>query len=496
MFFVVEQMWAFYLGSRNWDTMRNSDEIRVRFAPSPTGYLHIGGARTALFNYLFARHHKGTFLLRIEDTDTARSRKEMTDQIMSSLKWLNIIWDGDPVMQSENTEQHRQVCFELFEKGVAYPCFCTPEELDQRRKETGSYMYDGKCRNIPLIEQKARMESGEPYVLRFRVEEGETGFTDRVRGDVKINNKEIDDFVILRSDGTPVYQIAVVVDDHEMGISHVIRGDDHLSNTPKQILIYKAMGWDIPEFAHIPMILGPDKKRLSKRHGATSVEEYRDAGILGEALVNYLALLGWSPGDDREKLSIDELVELFSLERVSKNPAVFDEAKLQWLNGKYIRDMDTKELVSNVKPLLEKDGLLGDKSDEFVFRFTELMKERAKNFKDFAESGSYFFIDPESYEDKAVKKYWIKQGVKSRLQKVLISMKNIEDWNERGIEEAIRGLAQQEDVGAGKYIHPVRLALTGRGQSPGLFELMELLGKDIVLKRLDRALNYLDKLDV
>jgi len=466
--------------------------IRVRFAPSPTGYLHIGGARTALFNYLYAKHEHGEFVLRIEDTDTVRSDKEMTDQILRSLKWLGIEWDGEPVMQSQNSRQHKSVCMELLKKDYAYPCFCTQEELAERRKQSGSYMYDKKCRGLSERERKTRMDRGDPYVLRFRVEEGETEFIDHVRGKVSVSNSEIDDFIILRSDSTPVYQIAVVVDDHNMGITHVIRGDDHLSNTPKQILIYKAMEWNIPEFAHIPMILGPDKKRLSKRHGAASVEEYREKGILHSALVNYLALLGWSPGDDREIMSKDQLIESFSIDRVSQNPAVFDEAKLMWFNGKYIRDMDSAELVLNVKSVLEKNNLATEENDEYIFRFVEIMKERVKDFEDFVESGYYFFIDPEEYEEKAVKKHWTKPGVKERLRKVLLSIRNIDDWNQGTIEEEIRSLAQEEDVGAGKYIHPVRLALTGKGQSPGLFEVIELLGKETTIKRLERALNHLD----
>jgi len=466
-------------------------KIRVRFAPSPTGYLHIGGARTALFNYLFAKHFQGHFVLRIEDTDTARSSNEMTEQILRSLKWLGIVWHGEPVIQSQNTGRHKSVCRELLDRGLSYPCFCTQEELAQRRNKSGSYMYDGKCRNLSKSEQKSRMEAGEPYVLRFKVEEGVTEFYDHVRGQVKVNNTEIDDFVILRSDGTPVYQIAVVVDDHDMGITHVIRGDDHLSNTPKQILIYKAMGWDIPEFAHIPMILGPDKKRLSKRHGAASVEEYRDMGVLAPALVNYLALLGWSPGDNREIMSLDEMTEAFSIDKVSKNPAVFDKAKLLWFNGKYIRNTDSEELYRTIKPYLDKKGYALAEDKDYVIKVVNLVKERANTYIEIVDLSEYFFADPEDYEEKAVKKHWLKPSVYQRIEKVYNSITAIKVWNEEAVEQLIRGLAEEEGVGAGKYIHPVRLALTGRGQSPGLFEVMVLLGKDVVERRLGTAMEIL-----
>jgi len=465
--------------------------IRVRFAPSPTGYLHIGGARTALFNYLFAKNRKGSFLLRIEDTDTARSSREMTQQILRSLEWLGIAWDEDPVMQSANTDRHKQVCGGLYEKGCCYPCFCTKEELEQRRKESGSYRYDGTCRDLTAREQKQRMESGQPYILRFKVEPGETVFDDMVRGTVRVDNSEIDDFVILRSDSTPVYQIAVVVDDHDMGITHVVRGDDHISNTPKQILLYRAMGWDVPVFAHIPMILGPDKKRLSKRHGAASVEEYKDMGIMPEALVNYLALLGWSAGDDRELFSMEELARVFSIERIVKNPAVFDETRLMWFNGNYMRETPDEALLPLVRETLTGPQ---DVSDKYMLGVIALMKPRAATYKDIAVSGACFFKDPESYEEKAVKKHWKKEGVSGRLEAIVSEAQNTDVWDEASIESMIRGLAEKEGVGAGKYIHPVRLALAGCGQSPGLFEMMELLGKETVLRRISRAQEYVDSM--
>jgi len=305
---------------------------RVRFAPSPTGALHVGGARTALFNFLYARHHQGRFLLRIEDTDVSRSQQELTEQILRSLRWLGLNWDGEPVHQSTRRENHLEACRSLLESGHAYPCFCDAGMLQRKREEslkkTGEYKYDGTCRSIPLDDANQRMESGVPHTLRFKVPDGATTFDDAVRGTVTVDHAEIDDFILLRSDGTPVYQVAVVVDDHDMGITHVIRGDDHLSNTPKQILVYQALEWNLPVFAHVPMILGPDKKRLSKRHGATSVEEYQKNGYLSDALVNFLALLGWSPGDDREMMSLDEMIEAFSLDRISKTPSVFDETKL------------------------------------------------------------------------------------------------------------------------------------------------------------------------
>ncbi len=479
--------------------MNEAEPVRVRFAPSPTGYLHVGGARTAFFNFLFARHHNGKFLLRIEDTDLERSDAEMTEAIFRSLRWLNLDWDEEPVSQSSCTDRHRDVCRKLVETGWAYRCFCSPEELREKReksqKETGEYRYDRRCLGLSDDDVQDRLNRGMSYAIRFHVPEGETTFDDAVRGTVTVQNKEMDDFILLRSDDTPVYQMAVVVDDHDMGITHVIRGDDHLSNTPKQILIYQAMNWEVPVFAHLPMILGPDKKRLSKRHGATSVEEYKKAGYLPQAMINFLALLGWSLGDDREIMSINEMIEHFSLDRVSKNPAVWDEAKLTWMNGQYIYGMSEDELVGPVIDHLKVGGLIDESfmlsGRDYILGFIRLMKERVKTLGDFVEKGRYFFQDPDAYEENAVNKHWRKESVEERLKHLETELQTVDSWNAQGLEQVIRGLAEKLGVGAGKLIHPLRLALTGAGASPGIFELMEVLGRERVMRRLHKAIDYL-----
>ncbi|MFQ5583570.1 MAG: glutamate--tRNA ligase, partial [Calditrichia bacterium] len=321
----------------------NTENIRTRFAPSPTGFLHVGGARTALFNWIYARRHGGKFLLRVEDTDRVRSTPENTRKIFDDLIWLGINWDEEVIYQSTRSDIYRQYANLLLETDKAYRCFCTAETLAKKRhlaeQNKLPYLYDKTCRRLAPEVVSQNLRENKPFTLRLRVPEGETAWRDLIRENIRVANSEIDDFIILRSDGTPIYQLAVVVDDHFMEITHVIRGDDHISNTPKQILLYNAFGWDIPLFGHIPLILGADKKRLSKRHGATSVGEFRERGYLADALKNYLVLLGWSPGDDREIMSMDEIIKRFSLENIQKKSAIFDEAKLQWFNALYIRNL-------------------------------------------------------------------------------------------------------------------------------------------------------------
>lgn len=478
--------------------------IITRFAPSPTGFLHVGGARTALFNYLFARKNEGIFRLRIEDTDRNRSSAEMTQKILDGLKWLGMEWDGDVVFQGANVERHREMAELLLKKGWTYRCFCTPEELAQKRKNadpkmTGSFFYDKTCRNLSPDEISERLEQNKPFAIRFKTPEGQTSWKDAVHGEIKINNNEIDDFIILRSDGSPVYQLAVVVDDHDMGITHVIRGDDHLSNTPKQILLYQAFGWDLPRFAHVPLILGPDKKRLSKRHGATSVEEYRKAGVLPDAMFNYLVFLGWSPGEDREIMSREEIVARFSLEGISKNSPVFDEKKLLWMNGFYLSQKETTELFPEIVRIWEENGFLDEKETvekkEWLLAVIDLLKPRAHNFADFAHLGSYFFRDPESYEEKGMKKYLKNNEVWNWLEKTETALEKLVDYSEATIEGTVRGIAAEYEIAAAKLIHPLRLALTGRTASPGLFEVMKLLGKETVLRRLKNFTRRKDVLE-
>ncbi len=476
-----------------------SSTVRVRFAPSPTGYLHIGGARTALFNFLFARKTGGQFLLRIEDTDLVRSSPEMTGNILDSLRWLGLSWEGEPVRQSERRLQHEAVCRDLLHRGLAYPCFCDPEELKKKKENApqngADYRYDRTCFGVPSGEAEKRMREGTPYAVRFKVPDGKTVFRDRVRGEVSFDNAGIDDFVLLRSDGSPVYQVAVVADDHAMGITCVIRGDDHLSNTPKQVLLYRALGWPEPEFAHVPMILGPDKKRLSKRHGATSVEEYRRQGILPEALRNFLALLGWSPGGDREILSLDEMIEAFSLSNVSGKSAVFDETKLAWMNQQYLQNLSEEALVERVLPFLPA-GTVDPESENgrrLLSGLVRMMRPRVQKLSEYFGQGRYFFIDPADYDSEAVRKHWADPSVAGILDALAADLSTVAEWNAAEIEKSVRKLADQLKIKAGQVIHPVRLALTGSGASPGLFELMEALGSETVLRRLEQAAAWIRK---
>ena len=475
----------------------NNDEVRVRFAPSPTGYLHIGGARTAIFNWLFARHHGGKFLLRIEDTDFLRSDKKMVDAIVSGLNWLGISWDEEIVFQSKRLNLYRKISQQLIDQGNAYYCFCSQQRLEKLRqtkaKNRDAYFYDGHCRNLSKEQQEKLLRQSVPKVVRFKVEAGETTFADEVRGSLKFDNQEIDDFVIMRSDDVPTYHLAVVVDDYSMGITHVIRGDDHLTNTPKQVLIYQSLQQRLPKFAHVPLILGPDKKRLSKRHGATSVIEYKESGFLSDALFNYLALLGWNPGDEREILSQKELVDSFSITNINKNSAVFDETKLAWMNGQYISRLNDKQLYDMILPELKAakdfDGV--DFDESYIKKAVSMLKPRLKKITDFIEYGKYFFVDPVGYDEKAVKKHWRGEDLVERLSASVKMLSEMSDFCESEIENKIRTLAESKEIGAGKLIHPIRLALTGFAVSPGLFELMEVLGKDVVIRRLNRAISFL-----
>jgi glutamyl-tRNA synthetase len=451
--------------------------VRVRFAPSPTGFLHVGGARTALFNWLFARNKGGKFLLRIEDTDVERSEREMVDYIFESLKWLGLDWDEEPIFQSERLELYKKIAQELVEKGYAYYCY-TP----QGREE--------------CIEIKAEEVRGKKVAIKFRVpDEGETVFEDLIRGKVSFRNRDIEDFVILKSDGFPTYQLACVVDDHYLEITHVIRGEDHIPNTPKQILIYKALSWTPPEFAHLPMILGPDRKKLSKRHGATAVLEYREMGFLPEALFNFLALLGWSPGGDREILPKDEMISLFDLKRVGKSAAVFDMEKLMWMNGEYVRKKSDEELFQLTIPFFERENLIKDEADkELVRKIIPLLKERVRLLKDFVSLGDYFLREVK-YEREAVEKHLGEPVVFERLGELKRRLEEIreEDFTKDQIESVIRGLAQEMGIKAKELIHPVRVAVTGKTVGPGLFELMEVLGREKVLKRIERSIDEFGK---
>ncbi len=473
----------------NMNTL-NTAVVRTRFAPSPTGFLHVGGARTALFNCLFATKHGGKFLLRIEDTDIPRSEKKNVQQIINDLQWLGINWDEEIIFQSQRIDTYQQYAQQLVETDHAYLCFCTPEELKAKRKKGDkaepAYLYDGTCRKLSKEQVKNKLEKRLPHAIRFKVPQGPTGWIDRVHDQITVSNSEIDDFILQRSDGSPTYQLAVVVDDHEMNINNIIRGDDHIPNTPKQILLYEAFGWQIPKFAHIPLILGADNKRLSKRHGATAVGEFRARGYLPQALLNYLSLLGWSPGDDNEIMSVQEIKEKFTLKGISKKGAVFDETKLMWMNGHYIREMPDEQILPHVQNYLQstRKDQIEDVDHAYLMNVIRLVKNRVRLLTDFVDSASFFYEDPKKYDPKGVNKYLKKADIWMYISELTDKLVNISDYNETSIENLLRSLAEEKNISAAKIIHPVRLALTGKTASPGLFEMMEILGRDTVIRRL------------
>ncbi|MDH5761074.1 MAG: glutamate--tRNA ligase, partial [Gemmatimonadota bacterium] len=470
----------------------------VRFAPSPTGYLHVGGARTALFNWLLARKHGGIFVLRVEDTDRERSRDEHTEAILHGLTWLGIDWDEGPCFQSAGVERHRATALRLLEEGKAYRDFSDPDEIRAEAEERGmhpSRVAREKADALGGEESERRAAAGERFAIRFRVPDGETCFTDLVHGEMRFPNTDIDDLVILRSDGTPVYNLAVVSDDIEMAITHVIRGDDHLSNTPKQVLLYRALGVAEPAFGHVPLILGSDGKRLSKRHGATAVGEYEAQGILPEAMFNFLAFLGWNPGDEREVMSREELVEAFTVERILKKSAVFDTEKLHWLNGRHLAETPTETLLELVRGQLGElaDGgwrpdaaRAGD--DAHLSEVVELLKVRSRTVTELAAQARPYLGSIPEYDEAAVAKHWAKEPsvALDRLGKARAALAAGE-WTREALEEAIRALAEAEGVGAGKIIHPLRVAVTGQMVSPGIFDVLALVGREEALERIDTA---------
>lgn len=477
-----------------------SNKIRTRFAPSPSGFLHVGGARTALFNWLFSKKYNGKFLLRIEDTDISRSSEKNVQQIIDDLQWLGINWDEDIIFQSNRIQVYQNYVKQLIETNHAYFCFCTPGELDAKRKNedkaTRTYIYDRTCLKLSEKEVKDRLIKNLPYAIRFKVPEGETSWVDNVHSEIKINNKEIDDFILQRSDGSPTYQMAVVADDHEMDITHIIRGNDHISNTPKQILLYKSFGWNIPLFSHVPLIIGPDNKRLSKRHGATSIGEFREKGYLPEALLNYLSLLGWSPGDDSEIMTIKELKEKFGLKGISKKEAVFDETKLTWMNGQYIREVSEEHLLNHLESYIQLKNYSFERNidKKYLKNLIKIMRNRAKVLSDFVESANYFFEDPKKYDEKGINKYLKEADILINITEFTERLEKLSEYNEESIENLLRLFAEEKNISAAKIIHPVRLALTGQTASPGLFEVMDLLGKETVLRRLKFFLLKVEKL--
>jgi glutamyl-tRNA synthetase len=481
--------------------------VRVRFAPSPTGYLHVGGARTALFNYLFARRHRGVFVLRIEDTDRERSTKEAVDAIFEGLRWLGLQWDEGPhvggpygpYFQSERLGGYAEAGERLLAEGRAYRCFCDPEDLKRRREASLAKgeppKYDRKCLAIPAAVAAARAAKGEPHAIRFRIPDGTTRWEDGVRGEVTFQNVTLDDLVILRSDRHPTYNFAAVIDDAAMRISHVLRGDDHISNTPRQIQLYNALGLKPPVFGHVPMILGPDGTRLSKRHGATSVTEYRDAGFLPEAMVNFLALLGWAYDGEREIFTLEELAEVFSLDRISRNPAIFNHEKLEWMNGEYFRALPLPRRVDLLVEHLRATGglppsALADRS--FLERAVAAVGDRMKRPQQFLEYAGYLFVETVEPEAGPWAELLAKPLAAARLRKLADVIGAVEPFEHDAIERAARGLAGSEGVKAGEVIMPARIALTGKKVSPGIFDVILLLGRERTVARLRRAADRLE----
>jgi glutamyl-tRNA synthetase len=478
--------------------------VRVRFAPSPTGYLHIGGARTALFNWLFARRSGGTFVLRIEDTDSERSSWEMVTGIVDGLRWLGLDWDEGPdvggshgpYFQSQRFEIHRARADQLVREQRAYYCYCTTEQIQAKRAAAeaagGGWIYDRTCCALTPGEITRLNDAGTPRAVRFKVPEGRTTFTDLVHGPIAFDNANIEDFVVLRSDGQPTYHLSVVSDDIDMAITHVVRGDDHISNTPKHVLLFEACGAPIPEFAHVPLILGTDKKRLSKRHGATSVMEYPRLGYLPEGMVNFLALLGWSPGSDEELFSKAELVDRFSLEGISGGNAVFNPEKLDWFNQQHMMRLPAGELANRIEPLLREAGLWRDSfastERRWLERVIELLKPRAKKLGQFVEDGRLFFVDDVEYDVAAVKKFLQPAGIKDHLATFRAVLDSVTPFEAAPLEAALRSLAEARGVTPAALIHATRVAVAGKSVSPGLFEVLELLGRARTVQRLESAL--------
>jgi glutamyl-tRNA synthetase len=471
---------------------------RVRFAPSPTGYLHVGGARTALFNWLFARHTGGTFILRIEDTDFERSSEAMVAGILEGMSWLGLDWDEGPFYQSKRLALYKETADKIIASGNAYPCFCTKDELEQRRKEAAAAgrppMYDRRCRRISASEAQARLAAGEAAAYRFAVpEEGSTSFDDAVFGKVEFQNIEIEDFVLLRSDGIPTYHLSVVADDIDMRLTHIIRGADHISNTPKQVLQYRALGAEMPIFAHVPLILGPDKTRLSKRHGATSVIAYKQMGIVPEAFRNFLSLLGWTAGGvkdengkDREVFAQDELIKLFSLDGISKSNAVFDSDKLAWFNTEYIRAYPVEALLPLVEEEWQLAGLTPTRSKAEIAQAIELLKPRARSLKDFASAFRAYFAEGFETDPAAAAKF-LSGDVPALLVELGVRYEAATEFTEASTEALLRAFAAEKGLKAGVLINGSRVALTGQGVAPSLFAVMLALGQERVARRLKAA---------
>ncbi|TWJ19675.1 glutamate--tRNA ligase [Geobacter argillaceus] len=459
-------------------------DVRLRFAPSPTGYLHVGGARTALFNWLLARKIKGTFILRIEDTDVARSTQESVDAILDAMKWLGLDWDEGPFYQSERFPLYKEHVDRLLAEGKAYRCYCTTEDLEARREkalaEGRKPKYDGTCREL------GHEITGKPYVVRYRApQDGVTAFNDLIKGQISFNNDELDDLIIQRTDGTPTYNFVVVIDDATMGVTKVIRGDDHVNNTPRQILLYQALGYPVPEFAHVPMILGADKTRLSKRHGATSVMAYKDMGFLPEALVNYLVRLGWSHGD-QEIFTREELIEKFAIEQVGRSAGVFNPDKLLWLNAHYIKTGDPQRLADLLVPFLKERGV-DPEGGPALPAVVKTLQERAKTMLEMADGAIFYYCDDFAYDASAVEKHATPAAL-VLLSSLVERLEKLPEYGHAALEALFKGFCDEQGVKFGQIGPVVRIALSGGTVSPGIYEVIEVLGRDRALARFRRAI--------
>ena len=478
---------------------------RVRFAPSPTGYLHVGGLRTALYNFLFARKYNGTFVLRIEDTDRNRYVEGAVENLIKALNWAGLQYDEGPevggnfgpYLQSERLEIYKKYANELIEKGKAYYCFCSPERLkalreEQEKQKLPQAKYDKHCLHLSKEEIEEKLNSGIQKVIRLNVVQNETiKFDDIIRGHVEFESNNVDDQVLIKSDGYPTYHLANVVDDHLMKITHVIRGEEWLSSTPKHVLLYDAFGWERPVFAHLPLLLNPDRSKLSKRQGDVAVEDYRDKGYLKEALINFVALLGWNAGDDKEFYYMNELINNFSLERVNKSGAVFDLQKLNWLNAEHLRKKSNQELLILLKDELQRSKFKDQFfSDEYLIQIIEAMKERVSFIKEFIDSCVYFYQAPAEYEQKAVEKNW-RPETSNHLIKLKEEFSKLSNPTKEDYEQALAKVSEELNVGKGKLIHPLRLALSGQSTGPGMFDLLFILGKDEVINRIETAIKIL-----
>jgi glutamyl-tRNA synthetase len=476
-------------------------QVRVRFAPSPTGYPHVGNVRTALFNWLFARHSNGVFILRIEDTDQARKVEGAVEIIMDSLKWLGMEWDEGPYFQSQRLDMYRKYAYQLVDEGKAYCCVCSSERLDSMRRDQAARKlppgYDRRCRDLSPEQIKAATADGTEPVVRFKSPlEGKTNISDLIRGEVVFENSTLDDFVLLKSDGYPTYHLANIVDDHFMNISHVMRAEEWLSSTPRHVLLYRALGWAPPQFAHLPMILGADKSKLSKRHGATAINEYRDKGYLPEAMINFLSLLGWSLDDKTEIMTCEEIIKNFSIERVSKTAAVFNMDKLEWMNGVYIRGLSADEFAARCMPFIERDlpaDIKRPPDRNYLKAMLPLIQERAKTLAEVPPLVDFFFLDRLEYDAALLQGKLDTNQALNVLMKSISALEPVDDWKTEPLELAVRPLTEETGLKAGPFFGVLRVAVTGRTASPPLFQTMEVLEKARCMERLRAAAQKLSQ---